>query len=361
MNPRLQELLDYTEQARVDLLSLLQPLAAKQWDARARAGGWTVREIVGHLQLVEDSSVRALFRSFRRAREAGLGQERESASLLDSLDWSRLPVVVLPVKAPEFTTPSEPLSPDRLFEGLTRSRTGLRTWAAEADGFALADVHFPHPALGNINLYQWVLMIGQHERRHIAQIQRVLEDAANDTPFTNRAGSTLEEGARYSASLLELLGDRDPMAVWAESPDAVAALVAKVSEADAVRPEKPGKWSIAHVVSHLVDSEIVYGYRVRLIVAEDSPPIVGYDQDLWATRLHYTNDAPLETLVTELRAFRGRNLRFIRGLSATERARVGLHNERGPESVDLLVRLLAAHDLLHRNQLARIKQALGIA
>ena len=361
MNPRLKELLDYTEQARADLLALVQPLPARQWDARARAGGWTVREIVGHLQLVEDSSVRALFRSFRRARDAGLGQERESGSLLDSLDWSRLPVVVLPVQAPAFTTPNAPQSPDALYEGLTRSRAGLRTWAAEADGFALAEVHFPHPALGNINLYQWVLMIGQHERRHIAQIERVLEDAANDTPFTNRVGSTLEEGARYSASLLELLGDRNPMTVWAESPDAVAALVANVSEADAVRPEKPGKWCIAQVVSHLVDSELVYGYRVRLIVAEDAPAIVGYDQDLWATRLHYTTDASLETLLMELRVLRGRNLRFIRGLSATERARVGMHNERGPESVDLVVRLLAAHDILHRNQITRIKQALGIA
>ncbi|MCC6318672.1 MAG: DinB family protein [Gemmatimonadaceae bacterium] len=359
MHTRLRELLDYTDEARRDLQRLLEPLGPREWDARSHAGGWTVRDIVGHLHLVEDSTVRALFKAFRRAREAGLGPETAETSLLDSLDWSRLPVVVNPVQAPSFTTPMDRPDPAGLFERLSKSRQGLHTWAAEANGFALDEVRFPHPALGNITLYQWVLMIGQHERRHLAQIQRILEEAAADTPFTNRAGSTLEEGAKYTASLLELLGDRDPLAVWAESADAIDALTAGLSEADARRPEAPGKWCIAQVLSHLVDTEIVYGYRVRLIVAEDTPPIQGYDQDLWATRLHYTDD-PLETLRNELRVLRGRNLRFARGLSATERARVGLHNERGPESVWHIIRLLAAHDLLHRNQIRRIKRALGL-
>ncbi|MGQ0649991.1 MAG: DinB family protein [Gemmatimonadaceae bacterium] len=178
MQLRLREVLDYTEQARADLLALIEPLDAERWEARASSGGWSVREVVAHLHLVEASSVRALFRSFRTARDAGLGAESEATSLLALLDWSRLSETVRPQSAPDFITPREDVPAGELVKRLAVAREGLRKFSVEADGFALAEVHFPHPALGSINLYQWVLMIGQHERRHIGQIRRILEERA---------------------------------------------------------------------------------------------------------------------------------------------------------------------------------------
>jgi uncharacterized damage-inducible protein DinB len=359
MQPRLFEVLEFAERARLALLDLISPLASDQWEARGATGGWRVREVVGHLHLVEDSSVRALFRAFRTARDADLASETKSESVLSSLDWSRLSEVVQPVHAPPFTTPSDEPTAAVLLTRLEHSRAGLRKWAAEADGFALAAVTFPHPALGKLNLYQWVLMIGQHERRHITQIERILASHQTVQRFTNSAAGAKAAGAEYTAALLDQLGERDPLAVWAELADAVDRLTANVSPADAVRPEADGKWSIVQVVSHLVDSEIVYAYRIRKIVAEDSPQILGYDQDRWAARLHYHQEA-LPDLCAELRVLRARNLRFIRRLSSEEQARTGLHNERGPESVWHIVKLLAAHDMVHRNQIARIKRALGL-
>lgn len=359
MQPRLSEVLDYAERERISLLDLISPLAPDQWGARAAAGGWSVSQVVGHLHLVEDSSVRALFRSFRTARDAGLAQEAATDSQLHSLDWSRLSEVVKPVQAPPFTTLSDEPTPAVLLERLRHSRDGLRKWSAEADGFALGEVSFPHPALGTLNLYQWVLMIGQHERRHITQIERILEGYRSAARFTNSAAGAIAAGPAYTAALLDQLGDRDPLIVWAELPDAVERLVASVSPTDAVKPEADGKWSIVQVLSHLVDSEFVYGYRLRKIVAEDSPQILGYDQDRWAARLHYHEDT-LADLCIELRVARGRNLRFVSRLTAEERSRAGMHNERGPESVWHIVKLLAAHDLVHRNQIARIKRTLGL-
>jgi DinB superfamily len=177
--------------------------------------------------------------------------------------------------------------------------------------------------------------------------------------FTNPAGAAREEAQAYTAALLELLGDRDPHTVLAALPDAVEALTVGVDEALARRPEREGKWSIVQVVSHLADTETVYGYRMRMIVAQDAPPIQGYDQDLWGDRLHY-RDEPLSVVVGELRMLRGRNLRFTRCLDDTELDRVGVHSERGRESVRHNLRLVAAHDLLHRAQLARIRRAVGL-
>jgi uncharacterized damage-inducible protein DinB len=178
------------------------------------------------------------------------------------------------------------------------------------------------------------------------------------TAFSNPASDSKAAGAAYTAALLELLGDREPLAIWRELPDAIDRLTEGMTPEEAATPEREGKWCVAQVVGHLVDSEVVYAYRIRRIVAEDSPVILGYDQDRWASRLGY-RDEPLAALREELRILRRRNLRFIERLDDNELDRYGVHNERGNESVRHLVRLLAAHDLVHRNQIQRIRKAIG--
>ena len=176
--------------------------------------------------------------------------------------------------------------------------------------------------------------------------------------FTNPAGAARESAAAYITALMELLGDRDPMTVQSELVDAIRELTTGLSEEELARPEARGKWSILHVVEHLADQELVNGYRLRSIVAEEEPPLRGYDQDLWAAKLRY-GAAGLEPVLAELRALRERNLRLYRSLSEAELDRVGLHSERGPESARRLRSLTAAHDLLHLRQIARILQSIG--
>jgi len=176
--------------------------------------------------------------------------------------------------------------------------------------------------------------------------------------FPTPAGSARESADAYIAALLELLGDRNPIAVQSELLDALGRLTAGLSADDVARPEAPAKWSILQVVEHLTDQELVNGFRLRSIVAEVEPPLRGYDQDLWATRLRY-GAAGLEPVLDELRALRQRNLRLYSALSEDELDRVGLHSERGPESARRLRALTAAHDLLHRRQIARIRASFG--
>jgi len=177
--------------------------------------------------------------------------------------------------------------------------------------------------------------------------------------FSNRYGAAKQEASAYTEAVLGLVGDRDPMQVLENTPADLANLVAGLTPADLARAEAPGKWSMLYVMRHLADSEIVWAFRLRRIIAENGPPIQGYDQDLWSERLHYDH-ADLHESLDEMRSVRAGNLRLIRSLTADERKRFGVHSERGEESVEHLVRMYAGHDILHLRQLARIRETLGL-
>lgn len=177
--------------------------------------------------------------------------------------------------------------------------------------------------------------------------------------FANPASDAQAAAPTYTRQLLELLGDRDPLKVQEGLLESLERATAGISDTDLRRPEAAGKWSIMEVVQHLADSEIVYGYRCRAILTEDNPHLAGYDQDVWVRRLRY-NQVQLEDALAQLAPLRAANLRLLRTLTPEELARTGLHSERGPESVEHITKLLAAHDLIHLRQIERIKTTLGL-
>jgi hypothetical protein len=101
---------------------------------------------------------------------------------------------------------------------------------------------------------------------------------------------------------------------------------------------------------------MVYSARYRWIVAHDQPPLIGYDQERWVDRLHANDDDP-EELLGVFDALRRSNLDLWSRATDEERARVGMHDERGPESFDLSFRLIAGHDRLHGEQARRALDA----
>jgi hypothetical protein len=176
--------------------------------------------------------------------------------------------------------------------------------------------------------------------------------------FTNPSTGAAEHASAYITAVLGLLGDRDPLSVLRETPAALRHAIEGVPAERLRQPERPGKWSIVQVLQHLADSDIVWAWRMRLILAQDRPPITGYDQDLWAERLHYEDADPGEALEL-FDVLRRANLRLVARATPADLARVGAHVERGEESLDRLRRLYAGHDLLHLNQIARIRQAVA--
>jgi hypothetical protein len=171
--------------------------------------------------------------------------------------------------------------------------------------------------------------------------------------FANPAGTASAAASGYVRALLDLLGAQDPLAVLDAQLPWLERRTARLDPAALRRAEAPGKWSVIEVIQHLADAELVMGFRFRMVLTENQPELQGYDQDHWVSVLRYA-EMPLDLALGQLRGLRHANLRLWRTLTPEQRERVGLHSERGRESVDLMLRMTAGHDLVHRRQIDRI-------
>jgi hypothetical protein len=171
--------------------------------------------------------------------------------------------------------------------------------------------------------------------------------------FSNPAGQAAAAAQSYVKALLELLGDRQPLEVLSELLPWLERRLDETPEAALRRPEAPGKWSVVEIVQHLADSDLVFGFRSRMILSEDRPALQGYDQDKWASLFGYAGVSS-ESALAQLAALRAANLAVLRRLGPAELGRVGMHTERGAESLGHLLKLMAAHDLVHRRQIERV-------
>jgi uncharacterized damage-inducible protein DinB len=176
--------------------------------------------------------------------------------------------------------------------------------------------------------------------------------------FTNPAASAPGQATEYVAAVLGLLGDRNALDVLEQTAQALGRTLHALSDEQVKQPEADGKWSVRDVLQHLADSELVWGFRLRMALTQDRPRLVGYDQDLWAARLHYEHSDPRQAL-EQFGVLRRSNLALLKGASDDDWQRVAVHAERGAQTIEQMVRLCAGHDLVHLNQVERIRMALA--
>ncbi len=176
--------------------------------------------------------------------------------------------------------------------------------------------------------------------------------------FANPASTAIEDAPAYTALLIDSLGDRNPLDVMREMPEAIEKAVTGLSPEALSTAERSGKWSIAQVIQHLADSDMIGGVRFRMVLAHERPPILGYDQDLWSERLRYS-DADATAALADFTAIRKANVRVLERITEEDHERVGIHSERGEESVARMPQLYAGHDMVHLAQITRIRKAVA--
>ena len=174
MHPRMAEIAAYLDETRAAIVRAVAPLSPEEAARRPAPEAWSVDEILTHLSLVEPGVAKRIAKSVGKAKGEGLERETSVASVLGSLDGPALERLNEKQVAPEFVEPKAVLSLSEALAALALSRESLRHAMAEADGWALEKVVAPHPRLGTLNMYQWLVFLGRHERRHLAQIERTI-------------------------------------------------------------------------------------------------------------------------------------------------------------------------------------------
>jgi hypothetical protein len=137
---------------------------------------------------------------------------------------------------------------------------------------------------------------------------------------------------------------------------AVVASLAGLRDEELDRSPGDGDWTPRMIVHHIADSEMTSAIRLRKLVAEDNPTIVGYDEKVFAESL--TRDRPIEPSLEAVRWARESTLQILERLTEDEWKKAGTHTELGPYSVERWLEVYAAHCHDHA---AQIKKTRGIA
>src|SRR6516164_2256382 len=123
-----------------------------------------------------------------------------------------------------------------------------------------------------------------------------------------------ETAEQYRQRLFSYVGGNDPLKLQAAAPTKLARLLKGVSPAKTRKRPAPGKWSIAEIVAHIADTELVGGYRIRAILGAPGSQIIGFDQDRWVTALHY-DKRNLRKSFEQYCALREANLALLKTLT----------------------------------------------
>jgi uncharacterized damage-inducible protein DinB len=116
----------------------------------------------------------------------------------------------------------------------------------------------------------------------------------------------------------------------------------------------PGKWTMRHILCHLVDAEVVFGARCRHILSEPGVPIPPFDQDRWAKTLVVEQ----RDLMLQRRLFNSLRESLIELVDLLPEAifgRAGTHPERPSYRAWDVVTYASTHILHHFGQLAAIR------
>ncbi len=178
-----EAVLKHLEDSRERLLGTFGGLSREQFHYSAAPGRWTVAENLEHLTFVEQRVLGLIQKSLSEGpvpskRSAFEGKEKE---LVEDIAGR-----VTRFQAPEYIRPRGRWPEDQLLKEfeVTRQRTREFATSTSAD---LREYFYAHPVFGDLDLYQWLLLIPAHCDRHRAQAEEVM--ASEGFPRANAAAS----------------------------------------------------------------------------------------------------------------------------------------------------------------------------
>lgn len=177
-HPRLREIATYLDSIRGRLARVIADTPRAALTVVPAPGTWSGAQIIQHLGKAEGSTAKLLEGVFAAALVAGLKAETSETSLLTSLArFEGNGDALRPLVAPERLRPSDDADLDASWASLQAVRERTYRAYSTVDGRDLTAVIAPHPLFGPLTGYEWLLFLGKHEERHLAQLNRQLAAA----------------------------------------------------------------------------------------------------------------------------------------------------------------------------------------
>jgi hypothetical protein len=98
-----------------------------------------------------------------------------------------------------------------------------------------------------------------------------------------------ETPQQYTQRMLSNIDGQDALRLQQAAPKKLAALVRGKNKKQLTRRPAPGKWSVAEIMAHLADAEVVVSWRLRQILGSNGVSLQPFDQDVWASTLDYAH------------------------------------------------------------------------
>jgi hypothetical protein len=162
-----------------------------------------------------------------------------------------------------------------------------------------------------------------------------------------------ETAQQYTQRILANAQGQDPIKLQSATTKQLTRLVRGIPTAKLRKRPAPDKWSVVEILAHLADVEIVIGWRMRSILGAPGTTVQAYDQNAWVIAGHYDKREPRKSIELH-RIVRDANLALLKSLSPDQWKHCGQHAERGQESIEHIVRMVAGHDINHIRQIERI-------
>ena len=164
-----------------------------------------------------------------------------------------------------------------------------------------------------------------------------------------------ETPQQYTQRLLNNMEGQDPLRLQQTAAKKLATLLRGKKKSQLTRRPAPGKWSVAEIVAHLADVEVVVSWRLRQALTSNGASIQAYDPDAWANTFKYARHNVKDSL-ERYRILRESNVALLKSIPKPLWDNYVVHQERGNETVTHMVRLYAGHDVNHLEQVGRILQ-----
>ncbi len=151
---------------------------------------------------------------------------------------------------------------------------------------------------------------------------------------------------QYIQRILGHVEGRDALQVQRTTAPKLKKLMQGLSPKELRWKPEAGKWSIAEIVAHLADTEIVASWRMRSVLGANGTTIQPFDQDSWASVFEYSKRDPKQSLEV-FRVLRDNNLAMLKALPRERWDNYGMHEQRGKETISHMTRMFAGHDANH--------------